>query len=259
VLRSGKRGQELLGDAGDGAFLAALRDPNLTQQMLERLFADAARLGRADLVRLAAEQGANEADIALYSAAGEGHLPIVEWVWDYATRLEAPVVEESVLQETLNQILLDASEGGHSDVLEWAVNKGADDFNYAVWKAVRNGHPELLPRLLELGADDYDHVMQAASSQNYPLIVNDMLAKGATNYNSALSAAALGGNVAIFDQMLALGANDYGMPLGFAARGGHIDLVRRLVALGAPRTSYERARRLADGKYEDIVAYLDSL
>ena len=101
-----------------------------------------------------------------------------------------------------------ACRGGHIDIVNLMIAKGANNWNYGLRHACRGGHID---------------------------IVNLMIAKGANDWNNGLYGACRGGHIDIVNLMIAKGANDWNYGLMGACRGGHIDIINLMIAKGANR------------------------
>ena len=49
-----------------------------------------------------------------------------------------------------------AAEKGHLDVVQFMIDKGANDWNQAMLSAAENGYTEIVQLMIEKGADDWD-------------------------------------------------------------------------------------------------------
>ena len=56
-------------------------------------------------------------------------------------------------------ITTDAAFGGHKDIVEMMLKKGAIDYGEAMMAAARGGHKDIVERMLDLGATEYDNAM----------------------------------------------------------------------------------------------------
>tara|TARA_R110001599_G_scaffold348704_1_gene576198 strand:- start:112 stop:753 length:642 start_codon:yes stop_codon:yes gene_type:complete len=108
--------------------------------------------------------------------------------------------------------------------------------NRAIEWAAKGGHIDIVQLMLDKGANNYNTIMRFASENGHIDIVQLMLDKGADNFNEAMSYAALGGHIDIVQLMLDKGANDFKESISSAA--GNMDIVRLLTdaekGLGKP-------------------------
>ena len=129
-----------------------------------------------------------------------------------------------------------AAKGGHLNIVQLMLDKGADNFNWAMNSAAAGGHRDIVQLMLDKGANDFKRAMKYAALRGHIDIVQLMLDKGADNFNEAMSYAALGGHIDIVQLMLDKGANDFKESISSAA--GNMDIVRLLTdaekGLGKP-------------------------
>jgi Ankyrin repeats (3 copies) len=103
-----------------------------------------------------------------------------------------------------------------------------DIFNSAMVSAARGGHMEIVNLMIEKGATDFDKAMNYAAYGGHIEIVKLMIKKGATDFDWAVRNAALGGHMEIVKLMIEKGATDFSRIIINAAEGGHMDIVEYL-------------------------------
>ena len=106
-------------------------------------------------------KGADDLNRALYEAAKAKNFPLVK---EIASLLK----NQNVLW---NDVLLAASRGGSKEIIDYALNHGADYLNMALLEAARGGHINILEYLISKGAGDYIWALvEAISGENIPTI-----------------------------------------------------------------------------------------
>ena len=103
--------------------------------------------------------------------------------------------------------------------------------------AAAGGHKELVQLMLDKGANNYNDGLACAAWGGHMGLVQLMLDKGA-DPNNGLSGAALGGHLDIVQLMLDKGANNYNDGLRAAAKYGHKDVVQLMLDKGATNLDY---------------------
>jgi hypothetical protein len=134
----------------------------------------------------------------------------------------------------LNQSLVQASVGGHGDIVNQMLQRGANEYNWAMLGAAQGGHLDIVNQLIKRGANEYNWAMVEAAQGGHQDIVNQMLDFGATDYNGAMAEAAEGGHTEIVKQMLDLGATNYNQAMANAKEYGHQDIVNLIQKYQSP-------------------------
>jgi hypothetical protein len=91
---------------------------------------------------------------------------------------------------SINECLTWSVREENIEIVNKALKRGANDYNWAMASAAKGWHKEMVRVVLDLGADDYNWAMNGASSGGHKEIVQMMLDSGANNYNAAMSSAA---------------------------------------------------------------------
>ena len=107
-----------------------------------------------------------------------------------------------------NEIMANASEGGHMEIVQLMLKKGANYYDHAMASAALGGHMDIMRLMLNKGANDYNEAMAEAARGGHMDIVQLMLSKGANKYNWAMPSAAYGGHIAIVKLMLEKGVGE---------------------------------------------------
>jgi len=93
-----------------------------------------------------------------------------------------------------NGRMLRAAKGGHLDVVEFFIAKGANNWDYAIGSAATGGHFDLVEFFIAKGADDWDWGMKDASGGGHLDLVKFFIAEGANNWNWGIYYAEEGGH-----------------------------------------------------------------
>jgi len=118
-----------------------------------------------------------------------------------------------------------AAKEGHKDLVEFFIEKGANDWNAGMNGAARGGHKDLVEFFISKGADDWNYGMWGAAKGGHKDLVNFFILKGADNWDGGMSYAALGGHKELVNFFISKGANNWSEGMYFAAEGAHKDLV----------------------------------
>ncbi|KAM6537139.1 hypothetical protein FALCPG4_003085 [Fusarium falciforme] len=178
-----------------------------------------------------------------------------------------------------------ASSGGHLEVVQLLLDKGADvnaqggHFSNALQAASSGSHLEVVQLLLDKGADvnaqggQFGNALQASSSGSRLEVVQLLLDKGADvnaqggPLGNALQAALFGGHLEVVQLLLDKGADvnaqggQFGNALQAASERGHLEVVQLLLDKGADVNTqgglYGNALQAAsDGGHLEIVQLL---
>ena len=109
----------------------------------------------------------------------------------------------SVEKDKINVGLGEAARGGHKDLVDFFISKGASWWDWGMYGAARGGHDDL---------------------------VDFFISKGASNWNLGMHGAAEGGHDDLDDFFISNGASDWDFGMQGAARGGHKELVDFFIA-----------------------------
>ena len=108
----------------------------------------------------------------------------------------------------INTALARAADGGHRDIVELMIEKGATRLCliFALSCAAQGGHRDIIGLLIEKGANDFNSALCMAAAGGHRDIVELMIEKGATDFNWALYRAAEGGHRDIVELLKQKGA-----------------------------------------------------
>lgn len=183
----------------------------------------------------------------LAGAAGGGHVNLVQ----EALELGA---------DDLDGALVSAAEQGQIGMIDFLRQHGANDLDRAFRAAARSGQIVAMPHLLQAGATDLNGALQAAANQGHLKAVKFLLQLGATDVDAALYWAAGSGHVEVVKALIQAGATKLNQALIDAALGGHLPVIQELIKAGA--TNLEQARKAAAGSIfasPKVSEYLESI
>ncbi len=99
------------------------------------------------------------------------------------------------------QVTKDAAFLGH-----WELSQEITDVNDGLYGACCGGHRELVDLMIARGANDGDSGLYGACRGGHRELVDLMIARGANDWNSGLWAACINGHRELVDLMIARGA-----------------------------------------------------
>ena len=125
----------------------------------------------------------------------------------------------------LNISMSSAARGGHQDLVDFFIQKGANDLNTGMENAAEGGHRDLVEFFIQKGANNLDRGMYLAALRGYKDLVNFFIQKGANYWDGGMAGAARGGHRDLVEFFIQKGARDwkYGME---STAPGHRDLVK---------------------------------
>ena len=172
----------------------------------------------------------------------------------YEDGYEGKIVDlhDPKIRDLLNDYYNGACSAGHMDIVLQCLENGADPGRGLLYAAL-GGHMNIVQLMLDKGATDYDRALARAAEGGHMNIVQLMLDKGATDYNEGLNGAARGGHMDIVQLMLKKGA-DPNWGIEPAAEHGHLDIVQLMLDKGAG--PYWGLCRAAMGGHPEIVKLL---
>lgn len=137
--------------------------------------------------------------------------------------LETPIW---TLNGHYNQIMTIGANHGHLDLVKWAIEHGANDYEKAMAYASAGGHIKIIELMMNYGAHNYNLAMLGATLGGCMNTIELMLQLGVTDYNTCMKWAAERGHCEIVKKMLELGATTYIESLDGAACYGHKDVIK---------------------------------
>lgn len=132
-----------------------------------------------------------------------------------------------------NKGLAGAARGGHADLVEFFLVKGARLFEPAFLAAVRGGNEDLVQFFTKKGAGDPYKGLAAAIEGNHLRLIDFFLAQDLVYFDEVLEIAARRGNWKLVHLFIEKGARNWGWALRGAARAGHLDMIEFFLAKGA--------------------------
>jgi hypothetical protein len=184
----------------------------------------------------------------LFECAYFGSLELVEWIapkiigWDWNEGLRGACqgghqdIAQWMIEKGADNFSLGlrgACRGGHRSMAEWMIEKGAVCWDLGLRGACRGGHQAMAQWMIEMGADEWDYGLGDACRGGYQEMVEWMIKKGANKWDHGLRSACRGGHQEIAQLLIDNGATDLNWGLGGACRGGHWALAEWLIEKGA--------------------------
>jgi len=165
---------------------------------------------------------------------------------------------ESLLKDgaSVNYGLNGACEGGHKDIAQMMIDKGAICWNFALWGACEYGQIEMAQMIIDKGGDKIvqsDGVItdgwkwgfEIACGKGYAVLMHLMVKYGSDYWNSkgpgytksvydtGLCLTCHSGHIELAQQLIEMGANDLSEALRYACEGGHAELALQMIDRGA--------------------------
>jgi hypothetical protein len=135
---------------------------------------------------------------------------------------------------TWNNILEGGCRGGHVDIVELALKKGARGYDTGLYLACINDHRKIADILISKSSiPNWDSGLRGACKGGHRELAELMISKGATACNDGLYFACLKGHRALADVMILRGATNFNFGLYGAREGGHHDVAEWMISKGA--------------------------
>jgi hypothetical protein len=131
-----------------------------------------------------------------------------------------------------------ACRGGHLNLVNLMISKGADKYNWGLYCACQEGHLDLVNLMISKGANDWNWGLSGACRNGHLDMANLMISKGANEWNWGLINACLGGHLDLANLMISKGADNWNWGFSTACEGGYLDLVRFMIDKGANNLEY---------------------
>jgi len=152
-------------------------------------------------------------NLGMEKAASGGHRDLVQFF-----------IEKGA--DNWNDGMMSAAKGGDKDLVNFFIEKGADYYwNFGMLRAARGGHRDLVQFFIEKGADHWDWGMLSAAEGGHRDLVQFFIQKGANEWNFGMYRAARGGHRDLVEFFIEKDANDWNIGMIGAGRGGHKDLI----------------------------------
>ena len=117
------------------------------------------------------------------------------------------VIRSKFNRAWLNNSLYNACRGGHKELAELMITKGASNWNYGLGGACQKGHKELAELMITKGASNWIFCLGGACQKGHKELVELMITKGADNWNWGLCSACREGRKELVQLMILKGAN----------------------------------------------------
>lgn len=214
----------------------------------------AAELGDLDLVKYFISKGADSINIAMAYASRGGQNDVFKffirrgasdfyWPLKYAAMKNHRHIVDYILslkphwdKMTLNNGMAGAAEGGHRDLVELFIQRGADNWIKGATGAARGGHEDLVDFFMartDRREDLLDSVLVGAAEGGHIHLVEKSIKLGATRLGWALASAAANGHKNVVEFLLKSRTGGLTDAILGAAQEGHEDIVIMLLNKGA--------------------------
>jgi hypothetical protein len=110
--------------------------------------------------------------------------------------------------------------------LLYYMDKSDNNANKAMRLAAKGGHRDLVDLFIQRGANDWNLGMYGAAEGGHRDLVDFFIQRGATDWNSGMARAAEGGHRDLVEFFIQKGADDWVLGMECAALEGHRDLVK---------------------------------
>jgi len=151
-------------------------------------------------------------------------------------------IEENNIKQ-LNSFLSEASKLGKIELVKEVIEKGADDFDWAMIQAAENGHMEIVELMITNGAKYFDTAMAWAAENGHMEIVELMITNGAKDFNLSMISAARNGHLEIVELMITNGAKFFHASMRSAKRNGHMEIVKYLKSYSEYLSNLDRVSK----------------
>jgi hypothetical protein len=111
-------------------------------------------------------------------------------------------------EKNKDDILYEASAGGHVEIVKWVVEKGATDWDSALFWTCDRGQMKMAKWLVEKGATDWNRALFGACTMGRMEIAKWLAKIGATDWDSALSGACERGQMEMAKWLVEKGATE---------------------------------------------------
>jgi len=159
----------------------------------------------------------------LYLACKYNLLSVIKWV----------TTNDRFKELDWNAGLRGACKGGHQDIVQGMIDKGAKDWIGGFVCACCYGNQDIVELMIEKGANNWNLGLFGACRGGHQEIVQLMITMGATDWNGGLYAACEHGHKEIVELMIKKGANNWNQGLHNACRKGHQEIIELMIKQGA--------------------------
>ena len=135
----------------------------------------------------------------------------------------------------INTILEESCEKGSVFMIK-AIESKKPNWNWGLEGACRGGHCELAEWMVEKGATWWDWGLSGACRGGHRELAEFMIAKGATSWGWGLEGACIGGHRDMAEFMIEKGATNWNLGLEGAWHGGHRKLAEFMIEKGATKS-----------------------
>lgn len=207
--------------------------------------------GHLDLVKLMINKGATFIDNGFALACEHGHLEIVEMLFGLVYNIN------DSFNICLNLGLYAASIGGHINIVDMMLARGATNLNDALYLACESDHLNIINLLISKGANN---LIRACRFGNID-IVKIMFSHGAEDIETGLSHACFHGYIDIV-KFLCLHSEDIiltnGLLMYMACKRGDLDILKFLISIGGTVVKNSLLLEARKQRKQNIIEFLST-
>jgi ankyrin repeat protein len=171
----------------------------------------------------------NNREESLITAIREGYLDLVKHF-----------LKDVVPQKTNdNFYMIYAAQNGHKNIVDYLIERGADNWNGGMAGAIKGNHRDLVNFFIKNGANNWNKGVYVSAMMANTDLLTFFMRKGGTSKAAALDGSAYGGQLELVKIFFEKGARDINSALIFAIKGyeEHTeksrDVIIYLMSLGA--------------------------
>jgi len=142
-------------------------------------------------------------------------------------------IKESELKDAKDLLRISCYDGSIRKI-----NDGTYDWDLGLYYACKGGHIDIIEMMIDKGAKKLNSELLKACVGGHLEIVKLMIKKGANDWKWGLLNACYGGNIDIVRLIISNGANDWNNGLKCACQGGHMDIIELIIDKGATYCSH---------------------
>lgn len=159
--------------------------------------------------------------------------------------------------------MTEACEGGHTEIITLMIENGASWWSWAMIGACRGGNMDILNWMIAKGGDDWNWGMAEACRHGHLEVVKKMVEKGANNWDRAINEACVGDHFDIACFVIEKGNRSWDQCMSYACCYGNTNMALKAIEQGATNFSYvfnsHRLEDAQDWKYDVVFRHYDKI
>lgn len=180
--------------------------------------------GHYDLIKYLLDKGACITAPMIYSVYKSGNSALGQSLLD--------MIPEHQRHDAINLIMHDAALDGNLDIINYALSRGADDYNTSLTAAAESGNQTIIDMMIKLGANDFNMGLMGAAKGGHIDIVQQMINHGGDDVNLALSAAVESNNIELIRYLIDNGADEFNDVLSRAVAVSNLEIIKYIINRG---------------------------